>query len=359
MPGSGDAREDLALRVAEEIAMTYEEAELAIKEYIARMLARDIEAPDWALIKEAQLGQLRRKAQLEVKKLDRGLTSIDGQIQDAYKAGTTGAEVTIDSAFFHVNTAAMKALAAEKAKAIGSTHFQILRRTVDAYRDAVSEGVSLSASGVLTRRQGAMKALDQLTERGFGHFVDKRGRAWSLRSYVEMSMRTGVSNAMLEGRLTAYQAAGHDLVIISDAPEECSICRPWEGRILSISGSDDKSHASLTAAKAAGLFHPNCRHSAHRWIKGLTKPLYNTKTADPEGDNLRQKQRYLERQVRAKKERVAVNKAWLEQDKHFDARKALVKSQDQLDVANAKLVTFIKNNDRKRLRYREQIKSAI
>ncbi len=358
MPGSGDVREDLASRVAEEIMMTYQEAELAIKEEIAKRMARGIEAPDWAQRKEADLSRLRRRAELEVKKLDRGLSSISGAIEDAYKTGANKAEVSIESGFFQTNAAVIEALAAEKVAAVHSTHFQILRRTVDAYRDAVSEGVSLSTSGVFTRRQGAMRALDRLTERGFGHFVDKRGRAWSLRSYVEMSMRTGVSNAMLQGRLDAYQAAGQDLVIISNAPEECSICRPWEGRILSISG-DDKSHASLASAKAAGLFHPNCRHSAHRWIRGLTKPLYNTKTADPEGDKLRRQQRYLERQVRTKKEKVAVNRAWLEQDKHFEARRAVVNSEEQLDLAQSKLQSFIEENNRKRLRHREQIKSAI
>ncbi len=353
MPGA--YREDYAARIAEEISMQYQEAELALKEDIARKLAKGLDESDWAIQKEIQIASIRRKAELEVKKLDRGIESLSGEMEGAYRAGANGTEIKVEGDFLSTNIEAIRALAAEKITLIRSAHFQILRRTIDAYRDAVSEAVSLSTSGVYTRRQGAMKAMDDLVGRGFGHFVDKKGRAWSLQSYVEMATRTGVSNAMLQGRLDAYQAAGYDLVIISDAPEECSICRPWEGRILSISG-DDKKHASLDSARAAGLFHPNCRHNATRWIKGLTKPLYNTKTADPEGNQLRQQQRYLERQVRAKKERVAVKEAWLEEDKgNPEAQAVLFRAKQQLSAARSKLDSFIIENDRKRLRYREQI----
>ncbi len=357
MSGSGDAREDLASRIAEEIMMMYQEAEVAIKKEIARKFAKGLDATDWAAQKRVGIGALRRAAEIEVRKLDKGISTVPGHMEDAYRAGAESAKVNIEVGFYGTNTPAIKVLANELVSGIRTAHFQILRRVNDEYRRAITDTLHLSASGVYTRRQAAMKAMDELVKSGFGRFVDKSGRAWSLQSYVEMSTRTGLSRTMLQGRLDAYQAAGHDLVIISDAPEECSVCRPWEGRILSISGQD-KSHASLATARAAGLFHPNCRHSANRWIKGLTKPLYNTKTADPKGDELRQQQRYLERQVRKKKEKVAVNKAWLENDKNFEARRALVKSEEQLKTAKSKLDTFITENDRKRRRDREQIKSA-
>jgi hypothetical protein len=115
-------------------------------------------------------------------------------------------------------------------------------------------------------------------------------------------------------------AAGLDLVIISDAPQECERCRPWEGKVLSrtgatvgatlatdvLTGRPQRVHVagSLATARAAGLWHPNCRHSASAYLPGVTS--VPTHTADPQGDQDRQHLRYLERGVRAWKRRVAV-----------------------------------------------------
>ena len=86
------------------------------------------------------------------------------------------------------------------------------------------------------------------------------------------------------------------------------------------------------------------------YIEGLTKRFSNT--SDPEGDKLRQKQRYMERQVREKKRQVL-------SAQEFGDSPLLARRQNQLNTAKGKLESFITEHDRKRLRYREQIKSAI
>lgn len=58
-------------------------------------------------------------------------------------------------------------------------------------------------------------------------------------------------------RLTEY---GHDLVIVSYHPGACPLCVPWENKVLSITGKAE-GYPTLDEAKAAGLFHPNCRHA--------------------------------------------------------------------------------------------------
>jgi hypothetical protein len=40
----------------------------------------------------------------------------------------------------------------------------------------------------------------------------------------------------------------------------CELCQPWQGKILSITGKT-KGYPTLEEAKAAGLFHPRCRHA--------------------------------------------------------------------------------------------------
>lgn len=105
-----------------------------------------------------------------------------------------------------------------------------------------------------------------------------------------------------------------DLVTASNAPRECPLCRPWEGKVLTISGPDgahavEVEHAiedgrtvrvnvagSLDAARRAGLQHPNCRHSVSAYTPGITRT--DNATSDPAGDEAGQRQRAIERNIR-------------------------------------------------------------
>ena len=49
----------------------------------------------------------------------------------------------------------------------------------------------------------------------------------------------------------------HDLIIVSRHKGACSLCAPWERKVLSISGKT-KEYPTFAEAKAAGLMHPNC-----------------------------------------------------------------------------------------------------
>ncbi|CEA09900.1 Phage minor capsid protein 2 [Arthrobacter saudimassiliensis] len=59
-----------------------------------------------------------------------------------------------------------------------------------------------------------------------------------MTSCAEMAVRTSTAEAMLQGHTDRVQELGVDTVVVSDAPEECNICRPFEGKVLSISGAD-------------------------------------------------------------------------------------------------------------------------
>lgn len=356
-------REQLAREIAMEIIGIYHGAELEISQEIARRLAKDIEAPDWLERKQAEVVKVRRKAQAEALKLNKTLRVTDEKIQGAYRAGSQEAAAEMGS-FFAPNPAVIQAIATERVTMLRSAHFQILRQSTDAFRSIIAEANTMAVTGVDTRRTAAKRALNRFSEKGITRFVDKAGKNWKLSSYAEMAIRTGSMNAQLQGRFDQYLANGRDLVIISDAPGECERCRSWEGKVLSITGGTagklDRGFrvaGTLSEAKSAGLFHPGCRHDARPYIEGLTKRHKNTQ--DPEGDAARQKQRYYERQIREKKERVATDQAWLEGDNSPDSKAALAKSQTQLRASQEKLKTHIEDNDLKRLPYREQIKSAI
>jgi len=95
-------------------------------------------------------------------------------------------------------------------------------------------------------------------------------------------------------------------------------CRPYEGKVLSLSGSVAGSitapsaldgqpttvtvYSSLADAQANGLFHQNCRHRLGLFLPGATT---ETGTANPAGYAAEQRQRAIERTIRQWKQRQA------------------------------------------------------
>jgi hypothetical protein len=199
--------------------------------------------------------------------------------------------------------------------------------------------------GIATRRQVTQRALQKFADAGITGFVDKAGRNWNLASYAEMATRSTITQAQVQGYVDRLQANGHDLVIVSDSPAECPLCRPWAGKVLSISGRDP-AHSSLDDARSTGLFHSNCTHHVGIYLPGIT-PDYKD-TENPEGYVQKQRQRELERRVRKYKRRQA---AAIDED----ARRAAGKRVRQ---AQKTLREHVEKHDLKRLRYREQIEGG-
>jgi hypothetical protein len=206
-------------------------------------------------------------------------------------------------------------LAQEFTQRMSSTDLNVLRWQDDAYRQVVVQPAFDVLAGTKTRLRAAQVAWEHLLTRGVTAFTDKRGRRWELASYTEMATRTTVAHAGIQAHLDRLRQAGAELVIVSDAREECARCRPWEGQVLAIDGPAgvrNVEHAiedgvmlridvkgTVASATAAGLFHPNCRHRIAMYLPGVTK--VPTHTADPVGDKQRQTLRRLERELRALK----------------------------------------------------------
>jgi hypothetical protein len=100
----------------------------------------------------------------------------------------------------------------------------------------------------------------RLDERGITGFIDKRGRAWTLRNYSEMSARTVTAQARIRAKEMEFLAHGQDLVIVSVHFPTCPLCLPWSGRILSLTGQTE-GYPTIETARGEGLFHPNCLHN--------------------------------------------------------------------------------------------------
>ncbi|MEE4598230.1 phage minor capsid protein [Streptomyces sp. DSM 41524] len=327
MPVSPGMAEDLAAAVSS----LYEQAELTLIEKLRRAIAEGIDSPLWVELKLAALGNFRTAIEEVIAALQADASgAIHQAVAEAYERGQQAAVAELGAVAVGQAAAAAEALpsapavdrlAAALVQETAPVHLRILRVAVDTYRQVVAEASAAPLLGANTRRQAAARALARFAERGVAGFVDRRGRAWNMASYVEMATRSAVGRAAVQAHTDRLAAAGINLVVVSDAPEECPRCKPWEGKVLTREGPGgartvEMQHAtdddrmvqvrvagSLPEARAAGLLHPNCRHSVSIYLPGLTRP----RTPAPERATYEQsqKQRYLERQVRAWKRRAA------------------------------------------------------
>lgn len=332
------------------LARLYRDAELEMIALIARRLAQGIDAPDWAILKAGDLQRVQAEVRAEVARLQvAGAAQMATVVEQAYLQGIESAiadmtEVGVErSTLVRTNVATAQAFAREAVQQLQGTHLAILRQTDDVYRQAVAEGTRGAAAGIETRRQAAQRVLNTFADKGISGFQDSAGRNWQLDTYSEMATRSALGRAAIQGHIDSLQANGRDLVIVSDSPEECPLCRPWEGKVLSLSGRDRR-YPSMADARSGGLFHPNCTHRTGLYTPGLTRPLDNV--ANPDGYEDRQKQRQIERQIR-----------------HWKRREAAALDDNERDKAGAKvrewqatMREFVAEKDRRRRYDREQVR---
>lgn len=110
-----------------------------------------------------------------------------------------------------------------------------------------------------TRRQISDRISGMLKE-GFVALIDRGGRRWNIESYANMLTRTMLVRTANQGIINRLGNSGYDLVQITDHYGECPLCRPWEGKVLSLSGTHPTYPSVDKAMDSGEIFHPNCRH---------------------------------------------------------------------------------------------------
>lgn len=356
-------RPDDAAVLAKDLRELFAEAETTLLQRIAAALAKGSDAPDWAEQKLLGIQALSRQVDGILADLAAGVPgAVERAVGLAYNRGiaTAGTELTaaglVHGAFGEVQpTGAAAAIISETTARLTPMSFQIRRATMDVYQQVVTRVIAQTALGTMTRREASRDILTRLAAQGVTGFRDTAGRNWSMPSYAEMAARSATSNAMLQGHTDRITELGIDTVIVSNAPEECKICRPFEGKVLSLSGrttgrlKDGKTVvASLAEAKSKGLFHNNCRHSHSIYLPGITKGP-GTDLADPAGDALRQQQRAYERRIRELKRQDAIAQ-------EFGGPQA-TQARGKLRAKQAEFREWRDANDRKDLAYRTSLKA--
>lgn len=339
-----------AIEWAAALRELYVAAERQVLVSVARRLGRGVDRPGWAEAKLAELGALRRELEVAIARLDTdGPARLAEIVERAHLAGkAAAAEVLELPVLAGTHRFGVAALLDATSGALRGTHLAILRTATDVYRSTIAEAAALSVTGATTRREAAWVAMRRFADRGVSGFVDERGRRWDLASYTEMATRSAVGQAFVEGHLDQVVGRGHDLVRISNSPDECPRCRPWEGRVLSVGGLDPR-HPALSEARAAGLFHPGCTHGLAPYIAGLSRPF--GPTADRIGFEERARQRGIERHIRHWRRREAVAEAM------GDAR-GQGQAATRVATWQAEQRRFIADTGRRRDYRREQLAGA-
>lgn len=317
MPTSTEAINEALLQ---DVLAIYSDAEDKMLKAVAKRIAKGIKTEGWneTKLKDTQLLKKEIEAILNDTS-KKSNTKVSKGILDAYKSGVENVDTekgvhntVLDELDIPMNLK-MQILATNKL--LDNASFQVLRKADDAYQQVMAQATTGLLSGVDTRIQATQKMLNGFAAKGITSFVDKAGRNWDLSSYAEMCARTVGSHAALQGHIDRQIEVGEDLVKVSSIGTTCPICSRWQGVVLSISGNNPKYH-SLDEAKAAGLFHPNCKHTLGMYIPELDDGTGHEGKVEPaqldmnsqssKRNKLIEKQRANERKIRYWKKRKAL-----------------------------------------------------
>ena len=219
-----------------------------------------------------------------------------------------------------------------------------------------------AAIGAETRQQAVRKCIQEMLDRGIPAFVDKAGREWSPEAYVNMDIRTTVTNIAHAAQDARMEAYGLDLFAVSSHFGARPKCAKDQGKIFSKSNKSGTvedlrgnkirfyPQSSSSIGDPDGLFGINCGHFKTPFIPGVSMQRYFPTEDRAENDRKyreSQKQRALERDVRAAKRECAVYDA-------LGDKEAFAKSSLKLKERQNKLASFTRSTGRTRRSDREQ-----
>jgi hypothetical protein len=356
--------------LAAAVAGVYREGETALVRLTRDRLAIGLDRTTWQTERIAGIATMRAAAQrIAVHVAGTGTHAVRSAVAAGYRSGIHDAVRELSGLLephaprpaplageaAQRSALAVQALARATLDETRALHSRILPDVEGAYRRAIAGAAARRLSGASSMRDAAQAAWATLYQQGITSYTDRGGRRWRLSTYVEMASRAAITRAAVHGLTDQYLAEGVDLVSVDDVAGECVRCRPFEHQVLrltpgpigdvDVNGVTVHIVAELEAAMLQGLFHPNCRHIIRAYYPGRSMLIKQGRTADPAGEAARDRQRYLERQVRYWRE-VAVAALTDQVRQQAGARVAAYDAEIARHVATHKLT---------RLRYRETI----
>lgn len=230
---------------------------------------------------------------------------------------------------------------------------------VRAYQSIIDKTVLEVTTGLKTPQRALRENIYKWRENGVKSLlVDKGGHNWSLEAYTRTVMTTRTHQVYNAARMESMKDYDTVLAVMTSHPAARPACAPIQGKVVCIVPENDpkfeKGYPSIydygygTPAGTQGI---NCTHMLFPYVKGVShnyQPQYAPQDA-VHNAQIQQKQRYFERQVRAKKYK-------LDLAKRMDDKATIKKTGQQIRAYQAKLRQIVKDNKFLSRQYdREQI----
>lgn len=302
-------------------------------------------ASEWRLLKLAQEGALTSEA---VRIITKYLGSQDEELTRVIAAAALGVIDTLEPAFQKcaldgfVSDASEIPMSAMSAKIIstyrkqaatdlnlvntvmmyktGSRYKELVNRIYDEanrqdYLNILGKHTASVVTGAEARQKAVSSCIREFADKGIPAFVDKAGREWSPEAYINMDIRTTVSNTANAAQDAVCDKYGVDLIEVSSHMGARPKCAPYQGKIFSRSNQSGIAHdgngreiryeplSGTSYGQPDGLFGINCRHQKYPFVDGVN---FQTYFPYDEAENAKrykefQTQRAMERDIRKKK----------------------------------------------------------
>lgn len=359
--------------------------ELDIMRNIARRLAENGEITDtakWELVKLAQLGRLKKdNMRIIAQHARQGSKLLEAALhnaaQDAIETLEPGFQRLVREGYIkntHIPpqramSQAIKMYRKQARKSLNMVNTVMQYKTKEAWKRVVKDTAELAnkqdfldilnrntgevVTGVTARQQAMRKTVKEFNARGIPAFVDTAGREWSPEAYVNMDIRTTVTNVAHQTQFCRMDDYGIDLIEVSKHSGARPKCAKDQGIIWDRSNkSREYPHwKNSSYGDPDGILGINCGHFIYPYIPGVSiRRYFPTKDLGENNRRYRekQKQRELERGVKsAKRECMMYNE--------LGDTEQFIKSSVKLRDRRNKLAVYTDQTGLTRKRDREQV----
>lgn len=228
-------------------------------------------------------------------------------ILEAIKKGFPARKVSpgASAAFFRLNQRKLEALIRATTSDLEKAETPVLRMANDQYRKIIFNAQIYANSGAGTYEKAVDMATKDFIAAGLNCVEYANGSRHTLADYADMAIRTASKRAYLQGEGQKRQEWGISTVIMNKRGNPCPKCLPFVGKILiddvwSGGSAKDGPYPLMSAAIAAGLYHPRCRDSHTTYfpeLEDLDNEYSKKDIEDIEEQNRKEaRQQYAERQ---------------------------------------------------------------
>src|SRR5690625_773744 len=224
------------------------------------------------------------------------------------------------------------------------------------YRKIVEATTGKVLSGLKTTNQAIAETVIDWSRRGIETaVVDRGGNVWHLERYAETVIRSTVNRTYNDLRMSRMEDYDIDLVLVSALPDPREACSLIQGKVASIKpiAENTSKYPSIYEfgyGEPSGLRGINCRHMFFPFVDGVmenNQPQYS-ESEMAHNRELRQRQRYVERQIRQAKRELKLAEI-IGDEETILAKKKLLRNRQ------ARIREFIAENDLTRQYARERV----